>query len=78
VFAGCTNLTSVIFQGITPPTFGNNIVFDSTHSNLRILVPEGRANIYRAVANLNTWRHRIHRVGCNTSNAAPGNTCICL
>jgi sorbitol-specific phosphotransferase system component IIA len=75
-FSACTSLMSVTFQRTTPPTLGES-VFINTHSNLRIFVPAGNAAAYRAVANLSTWRNRIHHVGCPLPNQAAGSNCSC-
>jgi hypothetical protein len=73
-FHGCYSLTTITFEGTTPPTLGTNM-FDNNHSNLRIFVPAGRAAVYRAVVNLNDWRNRIHSVGCALPNQT--NVCSC-
>jgi hypothetical protein len=76
-FSGCNVLTSVTFLGTTPPTIGNTFVFDLNHTTLRIFVPAGSADDYRAVANLNRVHHRIHSVGCVLPNGASGVNCSC-
>jgi hypothetical protein len=74
---GCIGLERVTFERTTPPTTLGQFVFTNTHSTLRIYVPAGSADDYRAVANLNTWRNRIHRVGCEEDNPATGSVCSC-
>jgi uncharacterized repeat protein (TIGR02543 family) len=75
-FRDCTDLRSITFERVVPPSFGTNTFTDS-HSTLRIFVPAGSAAAYRAVANLNTWRNRIHSVGCTLDNPASGINCSC-
>jgi hypothetical protein len=76
-FSGCNGLTTVTFESATPPAFEGTSVFTSTHSTLRIYVPAASVAAYRDVAELNSWRNRIHSVGCSLDNAAIGNTCNC-
>jgi hypothetical protein len=70
-------LANVTFQGTTPPLLGGANVFTDTHSTLKIFVPVGRAETYRAVTQLSAWRNRIHRIGCQYENPAPGSDCGC-
>jgi hypothetical protein len=77
-FNGCTDLTSVTFDGATPPTRIAAIgVFNGTHTDLKIFVPAGSAVGYRAVPQLNSMRNRIHSVGCGLDNPATGVNCSC-
>jgi hypothetical protein len=71
-FERCTSLTTVVFDGTTPPSL-SSFVFDNTHSTLKIFVPAGSAETYRAVLE----RNRIHSVGCGLDNPASGSDCSC-
>jgi hypothetical protein len=46
-----------------PPSLGVN-AFDNTHADLLIIVPAGNAAAYRANADWDDVRNRIHSVGC--------------
>jgi hypothetical protein len=74
-FLDCTSLTSVTFEAATLYTI-EAFIFINTHAALRIFVPVDSAEAYRAVASLNEWRNRIHRVGCEEDNPATG-VCSC-
>jgi hypothetical protein len=71
-------LAIVTFEGATPPAFGATLgVFNNTSTTLRIFVPAGSAAAYRAVLRLDTWRNRIHSVGCDLPNEVGGVNCSC-
>jgi hypothetical protein len=72
-------LANVTFQRTTTTLLGGANVFDGTHTTLKIFVPDGLATGYRLLTNLNTWRHRIHSIGCQLPNQTNINiVCACL
>ena len=57
-FQGCTNLTSVIINAITPPTLDSS-AFNNTSANLVIYVPCGSVDAYKAANNWSSYSSRI-------------------
>ena len=61
-FSGCSQLASVTMQGNTPPTFGNS-VFSNASPDLKIRVPVGAGEAYRAVPALSGVKSNIEEPG---------------
>lgn len=61
IFNGCTNLKSVTVLATTPPTLLLN-AFKNTHSSLKIYVPSGSVNAYKAATNWSTYASKIQAI----------------
>lgn len=62
-FSQCSNLTTVIFNRITPPTMiinQWNSVFDGTHADLKIYVPDASVDAYKTATNWVEYADRIY------------------
>lgn len=60
-FYGCSRLKSVKVWANTPPSLGDN-AFVYTSSGLRIYVPSGSVNAYKAATNWKNYASKIYRV----------------
>ena len=60
-FYRCTELALVTCLAVTPPTLGTS-VFNATHENLRIEVPAGSVEAYKAATNWSTYADRIFAI----------------
>jgi hypothetical protein len=60
-FNGCSNLALVTCLATTPPTLGRG-VFGYTHSTLRIEVPAGSVDAYKAAENWSAYADRIFAI----------------
>ena len=58
-FSQCTSLTSIIVKAITPPTLGNNSVFNNTN-NCPIYVPSASVSAYQTA--WSTYSSRIQAI----------------
>ena len=66
-FYRCTSLISVTVHATAPPTLGVNRyasfgVFESTHQNMQILVPEASVNAYRTASGWRAYASRIYAI----------------
>ena len=52
-FYNCTSLTSVYCKRTTPPSLGDDLVFDANSSSRKIYVPTGYENAYKSATR---WR----------------------
>jgi len=62
VFAFCGSLTSVTVLATTPPTLGTDAFYYSTHSSLKIYVPSGSVNAYKAATNWSSYASKIQAI----------------
>lgn len=60
-FRFCTSLASVTVLATTPPTLGTG-VFSNTHSSLKIYVPSGSVNAYKAATNWSNYASKIQAI----------------
>lgn len=61
-FSQCSHLTTVIFNRITPPTMiinQWNSVFDGTHADLKIYVPDASVDAYKTATNWVAYADKI-------------------
>lgn len=60
-FRKCSRLKSVKVRANTPPSLGNN-AFTDTPSSLKIYVPSGSVNAYKAAKNWSTYSSKIQAI----------------
>ena len=58
-FGDCTSLTSVYCKATTPPTLGNNNVFDSNASGRKIYAPYQSLDVYKTATNWSEYADDI-------------------
>lgn len=59
VFKGCSGLTLIVMSTIVPPTLSSTTVFNNTHSNLQIYVPDESVDAYKAATNWSSYASKI-------------------
>lgn len=60
-FRDCNSLTSVTVLATTPPTLGTD-AFSDTHSSLKIYVPSGSVNAYKAASGWSDYASKIQAI----------------
>ena len=60
-FRDCNSLTSVTVLATTPPTLGTD-AFKDTHSSLKIYVPSGSVNAYKAASGWSDYASKIQAI----------------
>ena len=55
----CRNLKDAVIRPIVPPTIGNGI-FNNTHADLKIYVPDDSVETYKTATSWNSYATRIH------------------
>ena len=60
-FSGCSNLSSVTVRATTPPTIGT-YAFPTNTSNLKIYVPSGSVDVYKAASGWSSYASKIYAI----------------
>lgn len=60
-FPGCTNITSITVEAITPPTLGEG-AFISIPSNCQFYVPSGSVDAYKVASGWSDYADRIQAI----------------
>jgi hypothetical protein len=61
-FRRCSSLASVTVEATTPPTLGNNTVFNGCHADLVIYVPAASVSAYQSATNWSTYASKIQAI----------------
>lgn len=68
VFYKCTSLIEITVYPVVAPTIENNI-FNQTHADLKIYVPDTSVNNYKTAANWSVYAHKIYPISSKPSES---------